>query len=282
MQQFRVNNNNIKLTDYLLQNLPLVSFATLQKALRNKDIKVNNVRVNSNITLSAGDEVQVYGIKPPSVNIVYNDDNIIIASKPSGIEVVAQDKPSLAEYIIGQIGEQVYAVHRLDRNTSGLVMLAKNLQAKTQLERCIKSKLITKNYYAVVVGKPSKSTGTITLYLSKDAAASFVKVSDVPRAGYVKAISQYSLVSTNEILSLLDINLITGRTHQIRASFAHIGLPVLGDNKYGNSSINKQYKVNRQCLVAYKLLLGGFNGNLSYLNGKEFILPADKLKSFIN
>lgn len=281
MRQFLVKTGNIKLIDFLLQNIPMVSFSTLQKALRNKDIKVNGERVKTNIILKAQDKVEVYGIKPATINIVYSDDNILVVDKPSGIEIEDQDKPSLTKLLSEQIGQSVFAVHRLDRNTSGLLLLAKNSQAKEQLERCIKSKTITKNYYAVVVGKPSKSVGRITLYLYKDAAASFVKVSDTPKAGYVKAVTEYSLVSSNDILSLLDINLITGRTHQIRASLAHIDLPVLGDSKYGNSNANKQYKINRQCLMAYKLVLDGFTDSLAYLNEKQFILQADKLTNLI-
>ena len=165
--------------------------------------------------------------------------------------------------------------HRLDRNTSGLILFAKNAQALEILLDKFKHHEIEKHYLALVYGIPQKKNERLISYLFKDSSKSFVYISDVPKKGYQKIITSYSLIeSFDNNTSLLDIEIETGRTHQIRAHLAHIGLPIIGDGKYGINEINKKFKVKAQKLVSYKLIFRFEHDGkiLEYLNRKSFEL----------
>ncbi|MDE6613483.1 MAG: RNA pseudouridine synthase, partial [Clostridia bacterium] len=165
---------------------------------------------------------------------------------------------------------EYFAVHRLDRNTQGLIVFAKNKGAEAELLSAFKERRVIKTYIALCKNRFKEESATLTAYLKKDEKSASVKIYDKEVPDSVKIITQYSLVEKRGDIALVRITLHTGRTHQIRAHFAHVGCPVLGDGKYGDEALNKKYGFKRQCLIS-KILAFCFTGKLSYLNGKSFI-----------
>ncbi len=174
-----------------------------------------------------------------------------------------------------------FAVHRLDRNTLGLVVFALNQQVQAELEKAFKEKYINKFYHTIVVGRPKTPSATLKAFLFKDAKKSLAIISPVAKTGYLPIETRYKLLKTKGELSLLEVQLITGRTHQIRAHLAYEKMPVLGDGKYGVNAINKKYKQKWQ-LLANVMLQFNFpkNSPLNYLNKQTIKLEKD-LWSFI-
>ena len=254
------------LRDFTDATFPQGSFC-FARLLRAKDIKVNGVRVNKNIMLAAGDEVVYYTTardeSAPSHLKVYEDENILVADKYSGVS---------AEGLRSELCEkgEFFAVHRLDRNTLGLIVFAKIGHAEGVLKEAFRDRGVQKTYLAVCKDGFKDDGATLTAYLKKDAKSAFVKVYDTPVTGGVTILTEYSVVQRADNLALVKINLHTGRTHQIRAHMAHIGCPVLGDNKYGDERLNGQYALSRQCLVAKKIEFSRLSGKLAYLNGRSF------------
>ncbi len=273
--------NEKKLNSFLLNTFEGLSMNTLYKALRKKDIRVNDVKVSTNITVYAGDNIKIYvpdeqlfSQKNFKIDIVYEDENIVVINKPVEIEVIGEN--SLTSKLIKYYNSKnvfIKPCHRLDRNTTGLVLFAKNEFSLNILLNKFKNREIEKHYRALVYGIPSKSESILTAYLFKDAKKSFVYISDVPKKGYEKIITSYKVINSNKKnnTSILDINLITGKTHQIRAHLAHIGFPIIGDGKYGNGEINKRFKYKYQQLCSYsiKFCFTTNSGILDYLNNKK-------------
>lgn len=263
MKIFRVSKET-NLKDFTDCVFPQGGFC-LAALLRGKDIKVNGARVGKNVKLSCGDEV-VYYTSPrqeamPSHLTVYEDENIYIADKFSGVstEGLLSELSSRGEF---------YAVHRLDRNTQGLIVFAKNKTAEGELLRAFKERKVHKKYIALCKNRFKKDADKMTAYLKKDEKNSLVKIS--PNAcGGAEIITEYRVLKRSGDVALAEITLHTGRTHQIRAHFAYIGCPVLGDGKYGDSAFNKKYSLARQQLIS-KHLLFDVGGGLSYLNGRVF------------
>lgn len=226
---------NKKLSKYILDTFPHLNKNTFYKTLRKKDIRVNNIKVKDDILLEENDMVSIYlsdDILYPKalLSIVYEDDNILVIDKPSEIEVVGENSLTTE---VKNYYPLAMPCHRLDRNTLGLVLFAKNDEALSILLDKFKNKEIEKHYLAKVVNYPSDDHKILTAYLFKDSKKSKVYISDTFKTGYQKIITEYTVLKKNpkEHFSILDITLHTGRTHQIRAHLAHIGHPIIGDRK---------------------------------------------------
>lgn len=268
-----------KLNTYLTSHFPHLRQNAFYKALRKKDIRINGKRIAENIVLHTNDEVIVYipddileGKLPQPIHlqVVYEDPNIAVFFKPAGMEV---EGPGSFTDFIHQIRSSVYQpCHRLDRNTSGLILYAKTPEVLAILFEKFKKREIEKHYRATVIGIPKKKAAILTDFLFKDTKKSKVYVSSTPKPGYVKIITQYKVLSSDPIsnTSVLDVQIHTGRTHQIRAHLAFIGYPVLGDGKYGNNETNKRFHKNKQDLISCRLTFTFSTdaGILSYLKGK--------------
>ena len=293
MRTININtkNNEKKLNNILQKEFPNLSLNTLYKALRKKDIRVNDVRVNENITLHTGDVVKIFiadeflfanksnvsDFKNSSnsftnISIIYEDSNILIVDKPSEIEVTGND--SLTTLLSNKYGFTLYPCHRLDRNTTGLTLFAKNKQSEQILFEKFKNHEIEKHYICRIYGIPQKKHAILNDYLFKDTKKSIVYISSTHKKGYQNISTEYFVLSSNKIdnTSILEVILHTGRTHQIRAHLAYIGYPIIGDGKYGRNDINKNFKCKTQNLCSYKLKFNFTNPSqqLEYLNGKEF------------
>lgn len=272
--------NEKKLNIFLFEHFTNLSSSTFYKALRKKDIRVNNIRVTENVNIHTGDEIKVFItdnllFKTFSPDIVYEDNNILIMNKPTELEVVGDDSLTSklkASLYSNTTNAYLEPCHRLDRNTTGLVLFAKNDEAKQIILEKFKNQEIEKHYLAYVYGIPKNKKETLNAFLFKDNKKSMVYISDEPHKGYVPITTSYLVLETDKSknISLLDVTLHTGKTHQIRAHLAHIGYPILGDGKYGINQVNKQFNFKYQQLQSYilKFNFSTNSGILDYLNGK--------------
>ncbi len=280
-----------KLNNIILKQYPDLSINTLNKALRKKDIRVNNTKVSENIVVYENDVIDIYisdnlFTKHLNINIsdiiVFEDNNIIILNKPCGICVQSDTKnENSLEQLLTKYSNNSFipqACHRLDRNTTGLVVFAKNNSAKNELLYCFKHRLIDKYYLTKVYGILKQKKKLLHDYLFKDSKKNIVIISNEKKKGYEEIKTKYVVKSENtkENYSILEVELLTGKTHQIRAHLAYINHPIVGDGKYGMNDINKKYNAKTQQLCAYKIKFNTSSLDLlQYLDGKTFEISCE-------
>lgn len=270
-----------KLSKFILDNFPHLSTNMFYKTLRQKDIKINGNRINKDCTIYVGNEILIYiadNILYPTIklDVIFEDENILILNKPSNMEVTGDN--SLTTAVHSKYSDSSFLplpCHRLDRNTTGLVLFAKNEESLNILFEKFKNHEIKKKYLALVYGIPKIKKARLEAYLFKDNKKSIVYISDNFKTGYSKIITSYSVIKEYDNNSaLLNVEIETGKTHQIRAHLAHIGYPIIGDGKYGINSINKTFGFKFQQLKAFELKFDfkTDSGCLNYLKGKKFPL----------
>ena len=302
MKEFIINKNDSgqRLDKFISKVCPSLPQSLLYKYIRLKRIKVNSKKSELSYRLHEGDIVSLYindeffgeaktdflSLKG-GLNIIYEDENLLLADKPSGL-VVHEDDRGSTDTLIGRILKYLYEkneyepetensftpslCNRIDRNTAGIVIAAKNAETLRIMNERIKKREIKKFYLCLVKGSINPACGTLTGWLSKDENAKQVKIYDTPRAGCKTIITSYKTLKNFDGYSLVEIELKTGRTHQIRAHFASVGHPLLGDGKYGDYALNRKLGLSSQALYSYKLTFA-FEGApicLDYLNGKTF------------
>lgn len=292
MKEFIIDSNqaNKRLDKYLRMLLPKANDSFIYKMLRKKNIKLNDSKALGSEKLQIGDKVKIYFTDDTfsqfagdteskfdeytkayeayrNIKIVYEDNDIAVINKPSNLlsQKAKDDDISLNEWFVGYLIDSGFInleelksfrpsiVNRLDRNTSGLVIGAKTLKAEQVISQMIKDRTIRKFYSAQVIGQV-KASGTYKGYLIKDEKTNKVKVYDnkpSSESAYIE--TSYEVKSINEETSVLEIELITGKTHQIRAHLAYLNHPIVGDNKYGNEQFNRKFKAKSQRLTAVRL-----------------------------
>ena len=304
MKEFTIGTNDAgqRLDRFLAKAVPLLPASLAQKYIRIKRIKLNGGRAERDTRLQAGDLLQLYindeffdkprednaflTVASPKLTIVYEDEHILLADKRPGLAVHPHDGAEYGRTLIDHIQAYLYQKHewnprtenaftpalcnRIDRNTGGIVIAAKTAEALRVMNQKIKDRELDKRYLAIVEGTPKPKDGSLKGYLFKDAKKNRVFVTDSPQPGSKSCQTNYRTLASANGLSLVECELITGRTHQIRAQFAHAGHPLLGDGKYGK--LDKRFDRNYQALYSYRLTFAFTTdaGSLDYLNGKSF------------
>ncbi len=304
MRSFTIekNDSNQRLDKYLTKSFPNLPKALMYKYIRIKRIKVNGKRAEISTRLNVGDVVDmyindeffvqketVYDFMSASKNIsvVYEDESVLLLNKKVGLLCHPDDREYI-DTLIGRVKRYLFEkgewhpdeessftpalVNRIDRNTSGIVICAKTAEALRILNQKMKDRELHKSYLCIVHGKPKKESDILESYLVKDEKKNKVFVSKRAVEGGKIIRTKYTVLGHNNGMSLVEVDLLTGRTHQIRAHMASIGHPLLGDGKYGTNELNKKTGYKKQCLCSYKLRFDFSTdaGELSYLNGKEF------------
>lgn len=305
MKTFIIGKNDAgqRFDKFIAKTLPSLPKSLMYKYLRTKHIKLNGKKADISTRLNEGDKVDMYiGDEffaekeekysflgaGKALDILYEDENILVLDKKVGL-LSHPDEGEYVDTLITRVQRYLYEkgeydpkneasfapalANRIDRNTGGIVLAAKNAEALRILNEKIKEREIRKLYLCVVIGKPPKQSDTMLAYMIKDEAKNKVSVYDAPVEGGKSMKTQYRVLSSANGLSLCEIDLLTGRTHQIRAHMAHIGCPLLGDGKYGTNAANKKYGgYKKQFLYSFKTVFDFPTdaGLLNYLKGKTF------------
>ena len=305
MKEFTVGKNdaNQRLDRWLSKNLPLLPAPLAQKYIRLKRVKLNGKGAKRDTRLQVGDLLQLYindeffeiptpenaflKLFKPKLDILYEDEHILLVNKAPGM-VVHGDETERVNTLINHIQAYLYQkkewnpfrehafapalCNRIDRNTGGIVIAAKTAEALRIMNQKIKDRELEKYYLCVVHGRMTPSNGRLEDFLSKDEAKNQVTVHRSPVPGGRTAVTLYRTLAVRNGLSLMECELITGRTHQIRAQFAAAGHPLLGDGKYGKARENKKFDRKFQALYSYKLTFSFSTdaGVLNHLNGRSW------------
>lgn len=311
MKIIKINQNdtNIRLDNFLLKLFPNQSKGSIFKAIRTNKIKVNGKKPKFDYRLQLGDEIKVFLITgdqnaksdlwkqaKSTLEIVYEDDNLLVVNKPEKLLVNDEDE-KLSDTLINRAKKYLFEngkwnpenenqfapclVHRIDFNTTGLVMIAKNHETSVILSQKIKDREISKYYLCLVYGKMSQSNQLLEAYWSKDKNSNIVKISSTSSKDSKYIATKYKVIKYDKSkdMSLLEVELLTGRTHQIRAHLAFVGHPLVGEQKYISKEIKKNPNYKSQVLVAYKLMFAFTTdaGKLNYLKNKAIQLKNCKL-----
>ena len=305
MKELTVKSNDAgqRLDRFVGKAVPLLPESLLQKYIRLKRIKLNGKGAKRDTRLNVGDVLQLYindeffekpreensylKVGTPRLDIVYEDENLLLADKKPGVlchSAGVWDYNTLIANIqayMAQKGEwrpreeNSFApalCNRIDRDTGGIVIAAKNAEALRVLNEKIRDREIEKYYLCAVHGRPKPPSGRLENYLFKDAGKNQVYIKKRPEPGAKTAVTEYRVLCAKGPLSLVECRLLTGRTHQIRAQMAHAGWPLLGDGKYGSERFNRDFGEKGQALYSYKLRFAFPTnaGPLEYLRGREF------------
>ena len=262
-----INNKQNGLIKAIMDYQPTISFAECNKLLRKKDIKVNGKRTSKNIVVDVGDEIVVYN-KGTAIDIpiCYEDDNLLIVNKPILLEVKNNKGNSLCD-LLSKSYKGLIPCNRLDMNTNGLVIFAKNQVSFEAVKQAFDDKKITKVYLTKVFGVPQKHA-VLKDYIFKNTSKEmcYIEKNKTSKNYFVQ--TEYNLISQEEGYSTLQVIIHGGKTHQIRCHLAYYGLSIVGDNKYGDVEKNKKYGYSRQQLTAQKLIFNTDSGFLKYMNNK--------------
>lgn len=308
MKEYRINANDggQRLDKFIVKAAPLLPSSLLYRGIRTKRIKVNGKRAEISTRLQEGDIVSLYLNDEffesnrqsestflhagSALSILYEDENLLIADKPAGL-VVHEDESGTPDTLINRILRHLFEsgsycpqeensfipalCNRIDRNTSGLVLCAKNAATLQLLNEKIRDREIDKEYRCITVGHPKPPHALCKAFLKKDSEKNQVRIYDKPVPEAKTILTEYTVIREKGELSLLEVTLHTGRTHQIRAHLAYLGYPLLGDTKYGNahsSTLSKEMGITWQALCAWKITFSfqDDGGHLGYLKGKSF------------
>lgn len=300
------NDAGQRLDKFIQKSVKALPLTLMYKYLRMKRIKVNGKKSEIAYRLTEGDRVQLYINDeffdtssenaflhaPSAVDLLYEDENLLLADKKAGL-VVHEDESGSSDTLINRILHYLYdkgeydpvkensfapaLCNRIDRNTAGIVIAAKNAEALRILNEKIKAREIKKYYLCIAHGLFENKSGELTAFLERDSDEKRVYIHNKKQPGDLEIKTGYRVVAENkeDTLSLVEIALVTGRTHQIRAHLAFVGHPLLGDGKYGSNVQNARFALKYQALYSYKTVFDFKTdaGILEYLKGKSFRAP---------